>query len=557
MRRTRKPEEEFGMSRPLTGRFAVRTGLIAAFCMLVLGLVAGPAKAAADAPAKDTGAKNVLRWSSQGDAFTMDPHAQNEGQTLTFAQQIYEPLVDRAPDLSKEPGLAVSWRLVDPTIWEFKLRPNVKFHDGRPFTADDVVFSYQRALSPTSDMRQIIASVAKVEAVDPLTVRIKTNGPSPILPDEISNIYIMSRGWAQEHKVTTPQDTASGQETYAVRHTNGTGAFMLDKREPDVRTVWKRNPDWWGLQQYPHNVDEVVYVPIKNAATRVAALLSGELDFVLDPPLQDLPRLQTAGNIVVQKAAEARTVFLGMNMGAPELASSSVKGRNPFADVRVRKAMNMAVDVNAITRAVMRGNAVPAGNVIPPGAHGYDKTLDTHLPFDRDGAKALLAEAGYPDGFDVRLDCSNDRYINDEAICQAVVGMLARVGVKVTLDLKPRTLHFPKIQNGKTDFYLLGWLPDTYDAHNVLVFMASPDSLWNRTGLDDKSLFDLTKQIATETDTAKRDAEIATALRRLRDAYSYIPLHHQMLAWATRKGVEVPITPSNKPHFRYARFAAK
>jgi len=501
-------------------------------------------------------AENVLRWASQGDALTMDPHAQNEGQTLTFAQQIYEPLIDRATNLEKVPGLAVSWRLVDPATWEFKLRPGVKFHDGRPFTADDVVFSYQRAMSDTSDMKDIIGSIASVQAVDALTVRIKTKGPDPILPDEVTNIFIMSKGWAEQYGVTKPQDTAGAQETYAVRHANGTGPFVLDLREPDTRTSWKRNPAWWGLTQHPHNIDRIVYVPIKNAATRVAALLSGELDFLLDPPLQDLPRIQGAGNLVVQKVPEVRTVFLGMNGGVKELRSSSVKGRNPFADIRVRRAMNMAVDVNAIVRSIMRGHAVPAGNIIPPGAHGYDKSLDVHAPFDRAGAVALLTEAGYPQGFDVQLDCPNDRYINDEPICQAVVGMLARINVKVTLDLRPRTLHFPKIQNDQTDFYMLGWLPDTYDAHNSLLFLASDQSLWNRTGYKNAEMFDLIKAMAVETDAAKRDRQIIAAARLLRDGYSYIPLHHQMLAWVTRKGIEVPITASNKPHFREARFTA-
>ena len=521
--------------------FPALKAVCAAACVAVL-LHTAPAFAA-----------NMLRWSSQGDAMTMDPHAQNEGQTLTFAKQIYEPLVERSPTLEKISALALSWRLVNPTTWEFTLRPGVKFHDGRAFSADDVVFSYDRATSPNSDMRQIIERVAVVEAVDPLTVRIRTTAPDPILPDEITSIYIMSRGWAEEHGVTMPQDTALGEETYAVRHTNGTGAFMLDLREPDVRTVWKRNPNWWGLRHYPHNLDGIVYTPIKNAATRVAALLSGELDFVLDPPLQDLPRIQTVGNLSVQHAAEARTIFLGMNAGVKELRSSSVKGRNPFADIRVRKAMNMAVNVNAIVRAIMRGLAAPAGNVIPPGAHGYDARFDQHLPFDRAGARELLAEAGYPDGFDVRLDCPNDRYINDEAICQAVVGMLARVRVKVTLDAKPRTLHFPKIQNDETDFYMLGWMPDTYDAHNSLSFLAMPKSIWNRTGLKDQELFDLIDAIAAETDTARRDGMIAEASRRLRDAYAYIPLHHQMSVWTTRADVMIPITPSNLPHFRDAR----
>jgi peptide/nickel transport system substrate-binding protein len=500
-------------------------------------------------------AENVLRWASQGDAMTMDPHAQNEGQTLTFAQQIYEPLIERRPDLSMYPALATSWRQVDPTTWEFKLRSGVTFHDGRAFTADDVAFSFKRALMPSSDMREILESVADVKVVDPLTVRIITKGADPILPDAITNIYVMSKSWAEENKVTTPQDIAKGQETYAVRHTNGTGAFKLDLREPDVRTVMVKNPGWWGLKENPHNVDRIIYTPIRNAATRVAALLSGELDFLLDPPIQDVARIESAPQFQVQRVPEVRTIFLGMNAGAKELASSSVKGKNPFADLKVRKAMNMAVDVKAITARIMRGQATPAGGVIPPGVHGYQPELDVHLAFDAEGAKKLLAEAGYPTGFDVRLDCSNDRYLNDEQVCQSIVGMLARIGVKATLDLKPRTLHFPKIQNSQTDFYLLGWGAATMDVHYHLSFLALPTSIWNRTGYVDQKLFDLINGMASETDITKRDAMIKEANQRLHDAYTYIPLHHQLLTWATRKGVNVPVTADNQPHFAFARFA--
>ncbi len=499
-------------------------------------------------------AENVLRWASQGDAMTMDPHAQNEGQTRTFAQQVEDALINRQPDLTKVPGLAVSWKLVDPKTWEFKLRPNVKFHDGRPFTSDDVVFSFKRAQMPTSDLRDLIASVADVVAVDPLTVRILTKTPDPILLDEITTIFIMSRGWAEEHKVTVPQNYGNGEETYAVRHANGTGPFKLESRDPDVRTLMIKNPDWWGLKDQPHNIDRIIYTPIKNQATRVAALLSGELDFVLDPPVQDLARIESSGGFQVERAASPWTIFLGMDAGRKELLTSSVKGKNPFADIRVRKAMNMAVDVNAITQRILRGLGQPAGNVVPPGVYGYDPSIDVHLPFDPDGAKKLLTEAGYPQGFDVRLDCPNDRYLNDEPTCQAVVGMLARVGVKVTLDLKPRTLHMPRVQHKESDFYMLGWGTDTTDAHNHLSFLGLPTSIWNGTEYTDQKLFDLINGMASEIDKPKRDAMIKEASTRLREAYTYVPLYHPLLAWATRKGVKVPITLDNMPHFAYARF---
>lgn len=503
-------------------------------------------------------AQNVLRWASQGDGFTLDPHAQNEGQTHAINRQIVEPLIERRPDLAKVPALALSWALVSPTTWEFKLRPGVKFHDGRPFTAEDVVFSFKRAMMPTSDVKEIIATLEDVVAVDPLTVRFVTRGPDPIFPDEITNIYIMSKGWAEEHKVASPQDTAAGQETYAVRQSNGTGPFKLERREPDVRTVMVRNPDWWGLAAPDTrglNVDRIVFTPIANAATRVAALLSGELDFLLDPPSQDIARIEASGRFTLQRVPEVRSIFLGMNTGAPELASSSVKGRNPFADIRVRRALNMAVDVEAITRRIMRGQAQPAGYVVPPGVHGYQKDLDAHLPFDPEGARKLLAAAGYPGGFDVRLDCPNDRYLNDEEVCQAVTGMLARVGVKVTLDLKPRTLHFPKIQNNQTDFYMLGWGTITTDAHYHLSFLGLPTSPWNRTGYRDPKMEGLIDALAVETDIARRDAMIREASILLRDGFAAIPLHTQFLTWATRKGVTVPITADNLPSFRYARFA--
>ncbi len=503
-------------------------------------------------------AQNTLRWASQGDGFTLDPHAQNEGQTHAINRQMMEPLVERAPDLTKIPALAVSWSLVNPTTWEFKLRPNVKFHDGRPFSADDVVFSFKRAMMPTSDVKEIIGTVKDIVAVDPLTVHVITTGPDPIFPDEVTNLYIMSKGWAEEHKVTAPQDTAAKQETYAVRHANGTGPFKLELREPDVRTVMAKNPDWWGLSDPAYkglNVDRVIFTPVANAATRVAALLSGELDFLLDPPVQDIARIEASGQFTLQRVPEVRSIFLGMKTSSKELATSSVKGKNPFADVRVRRAMNMAVDVNAITKRIMRGQAQPAGYVVPPGVHGYHKDLDQHLAFDVDGAKKLLTEAGYPNGFDVRLDCPNDRYLNDEEICQAVTGMLARIGVKVNLDLKPRTLHFPKIQNDQSDFYMLGWGTITTDAHYHLSFLGLTTSAWNRTGYHNAKMEGLINALAVETDLAKRDAMIREASVLLRDGSATIPLHTQYLTWATRKGVTVPITADNLPSFRYARMA--
>jgi peptide/nickel transport system substrate-binding protein len=502
-------------------------------------------------------AENVVRWSSQGDAITLDPHAQNEGMTLATAQHLYEPLVNRAEDMTLTPALAIDWGLTaDPTVWRFKLREGVTFHDGTPFTADDVVFTFERALAPTSDMKDIIGTVVRAEAVDEFTVDIHTTGPNPILPQQINDIFVMSRAWAEEHGVTQPQDTAIAEETYAVRHTNGTGPFILELREPDVRTVMVRNPDWWGLNEPdPHNIDRIVFTPVSNAATRVAALLSGELDFVLDTPVQDLARVRRTPGLTVKSTAEVRAIFIGMDTARAELRSSDIKGKNPFADIRVRRAMNMAIDRNAIVSRIMRGLAEPAGMLLSPGIGGYTDEIDALPPFDPDAARALLAEAGYGDGFSVTLDCTNDRYMNDEAICQAVVGMLARIGIRVRLDAKSKTLHFPKIQNEDTDFYLLGWGSGTMDSHYHLDFLAMPDRAWNRTGLNDPELFEMIDAIAVETDLAKRDDMINTAWLRVKEAQVYIPLHHQGLAWTMKDWLDLPIQPDNQPQFRLAHIA--
>ncbi|NKB42821.1 MAG: ABC transporter substrate-binding protein [Alphaproteobacteria bacterium] len=502
-------------------------------------------------------AENTIRWSATGDAITLDPHAQNEGMTLATAQQIYEPLVNRDKTMALTPGLALSWGLSeDPTMWEFKLRQGVTFHGGQSFTADDVVFSFTRALKPTSDMKDIIGTVLDVIAVDDFTVRVVTDGPNPILPQQINDIFIMSRGWAEENAVTEPQDVAAGQETYAVRHTNGTGPFILELREPDVRTVLVKNETWWGLEEEnPHNVDRIIFTPVSNAATRVAALLSGELDFVLDTPVQDLARVRRTPGLTVQSTAEVRAIFIGMDTGRAELRSSNAKGTNPFADIRVRHAINMAVDREAIVKRIMRGMAEPAGMLLSPGIGGYTSEIDALPTLDPEAARALLAEAGYADGFSVTLDCTNDRYMNDEAICQAVVGMLARIGITVRLDAKSKTLHFPKIQNNETDFYLLGWGSGTMDSHYHLDFLAMPDRVWNRTGLDDPDLFAMIDGIATETDFAKRDAMINDAWLRIKGAQVYVPLHHQGLAWAMKERLSLPIQPDNQPQFRLARVA--
>jgi len=287
------------------------------------------------------------------------------------------------------------------------------------------------------------------------TVDITTEGANPLMPNNLTNLFMMDSGWTVDNDSAEPQDVANGGDNYAARNTNGTGAYRLVSRVVDEKTVLQANDAYWGKGEFPLEVSEIVYTPIQSAATRVAALLSGEVDFIQDVPVQDLARVAQTDTLTVVKAPQNRTIFFGMNSGDDDLTSDNVDGKNPFADVRVREAMNMAIDRKAIQRVVMRDQSEPTGIIMPPFVNGWTEALDAYPEADPEKAKALLAEAGYPDGFSIVLNCPNDRYINDEAICQAAVGMFGRIGVTVNLDAKPKAQHFPLIKNKETDFYML------------------------------------------------------------------------------------------------------
>ena len=505
--------------------------------------------------ATSASAENVIRWASQGDALTADPHAANESPTHSASRKIYDVLYYNDKDMKNTPWLATGHKLINPTTWQLSLRKGVKFHDGSDFTAEDVKFSIERASSPTSDLKGDISSIKEVKVVDSHTVQIITKEPNPILRNQLTNVFIMSKAWSEKNKVTTPQDRAAKEETYAVRHAMGTGPFKLELREPDVKTILVKNNNWWGLKEYPHEVDKIIYTPIANQATRVAALLSGELDFVLDPPLQDLERIKNTAGLHLEQTAQVRTIFLGMNQGVKELRSSNIKGKNPLADQRVRQAMYQAINIDAIKKKVMRGYSVPAGLITPPAVHGYTEALNKRRPYDVAAAKKLLVEAGYPDGFTIQLDCPNNRYINDEGICQAAVGMLGKIGIKVTLSAIPKTLHFPKIKNRETDFYMLGWGVSTLDSHYVFNYLVKGgDKGWNGTGFNDAGINDTILAIEKEVDFPKRDKMIAKVWKKMRDNVNYLPLHHQVIVWAMSDKLDIPIVADDGVRFIYTKF---
>jgi peptide/nickel transport system substrate-binding protein len=501
----------------------------------------------------------TVRWAASGDPNTMDPHSQNVGTVTMVLQQIYDSLISRNQQLGLEPGLATAWTQEEPTRWRFTLRPNVRFHEGEAFTSDDVVFSITRALQPTSNFGIFVDTIDRAVAVDGLTVDIITKSADPILPNKLASVFMMSRSWSERNNAARPQNTRQREEMHTTRNTNGTGAFRLQSREPDVRTVLVRSADWWGWQVPSNagNVTEIIFRPIASDATRVAALLSNEIDFVMDPPLQDLARLRNTQGLRVLEGPEVRTIFLAMDMARDELLYSDVRGRNPLRDVRVRRALYQAIDIQAIHRTTMRGQSVVTGTLFPEQVNGFAREEDVRLPYDQARARALLTEAGYPNGFEITLDCSNNRYINDEQICQAIVAMWARIGVRARLNSMPLAPFFAKIQRDDTSVYMLGWGVPTLDAlysfQSLLATRngAQGDGIWNYGRYSNPQMDALIQRMKVETGEA-RQATIREALRLYREDVPHIPLHHQMIPWAMRSTLAIPHMANNQPYFRWA-----
>jgi len=491
----------------------------------------------------------TIRWARAGDAITMDPHAQNEGPTHTLNHQIYDSLVQRDMSGAMIPSLATEWAALpeNPNVWRFKLRQNVTFHNGAAFDSEDVVFSINRAMADGSEMKELLSSVQDVRAVDAYTVDIETKGANPLLVNNLTNMFMMDKSWSEANDVMTPHDVAKGETNFATMNTNGTGAFMLVSRAVDEKTVLKANPNYWGKDIYPNQVTEIIYTPIQSSATRVAALLSGDVDLIQDVPVQDLGRVESSSGLKLATAAQNRVIFFGVN---------TTKG--PTADLRVRQAMNIAINRDAIKQVVMRGQSDPTGVIMPPFVNGWTEKLNEYPKYDLDEAKALMQEAGYGDGFSIVLNCPNDRYVNDEAICQAAVGMMAQIGIKVTLDAKPKAQHFPIAKGGESDFYMLGWGVPTFDSHYIFNFLVHTQTenrgSWNPTGFSNADVDAMIVSLESETNLNKRDETIARIWAEVQTAQIYLPIHNQVLNWGMSENINFDVQPEDQPHFQFLTF---
>jgi peptide/nickel transport system substrate-binding protein len=503
------------------------------------------------------GAAKPFKWSSSSDIPTWDVHSQNNALANGIHAAVYESLVYyNSKTFKVEPVLATEWKQVTPVQLRLSLRKGVKFHDGSAFTADDAVFSLDRAMSKTSNFQVYTQGIDRVVKVDANTIDIFTKDPNPVLLNQLTELRMMSKAWSEKNNSVSPKDIKTKDENFAHRNANGTGPFVLKEWQPDQKLVLTRNTAWWGKADT--NVTEIVYSPVKSAATRMAALLSGEVDLVLDPTPQDLPRVRNTPNLKVIDGVENRTIFLGMDQFRDELPGSDVKGKNPLKDVRVRKALYQAIDIDTINKVTMRGLGQPTGALVAPQVTGWTKEVDKRFPYSLDAAKKLLTEAGYPNGFEVDFACPNNRYINDEAICQAVTAMWSKVGVKAKLRTQPLVTYFPMIQRYEASIYMLGWGVPTFDALYSIQSLvrsvgAQGDGNYNVGRYSNPQMDALVERTKKETNLKLRTELLTKALQLQNDDVAHIPLHNQVIPWAMKKNIDVIHRADNRLDWRFIK----
>lgn len=499
--------------------------------------------------------QKTLRWAVVQDIPSVDPNSYSYTFTIAVQRHLYEGLVRYNQDMELEPALATSWKVISPTVWEFKLRQGVTFHNGNPFTADDVVASLERLTDPTSPVK-VLNAYRGSKKIDDYTVQIETTPNYPLLPNDLTTAMILDREWMEEHEALLPTDVAKGIEGYASTHANGTGPFKLVSRTPGQETVFEKNETWWDTPV--HNLDRIEMIPIASDATRLAALVSDQVDFTMDVPLQDIPRLEASDSIKLLKRPQTKTIFYFLNH-TDKLYETDVEG-NPFKDIRVRQAMFQAIDIDAIHNKIMRGLSQISGSIISPEIPGYIPELDGRLPYDPDKAKALLAEAGYPDGFRFSFLCEVGAYTNGTDICQAVAAMWSRIGLKPNLDIGPSNIQYAKYENGQFDVGIMGWANEPpLDSLSILAQLVHTQTGskgafnfgdWVVPGGD--ALIDEASQLAG--DRERRLQLQGQVLKAAKDDITFLPLHQEVAVWGISDKVEsVFLGPDSKPRLWYTR----
>ncbi len=455
--------------------------------------------------------------------------------------------------MSPTPWLAVSSKLVSPTKRIVTLRRGVKFHDGSTLTADDVVFSFERA-AKSRQFKTYAIPAGVPKKIDDDTVEFTTPLPNPVSHISMSEVPIMSRAWSEKNNAVAAQDFTTKEVPYASRHAMGTGPYKLVAFEPGIRTVHTKNPDWWGIKdgRFESNIDRIEYRPITSDATRMAALKSGELELVLDPSPQDIARLKTDRELKVWEGDETRVITIAMDQARDEPLFTDVKGKNPFKDRRVRLAMYQAIDIEAIKTQVMRGLATPTAIPFPnPKGEGIPAAFEKRYAYDVAAAVKLLTAAGYPKGFGFTLHCPNDRYVNDEKICVALAGMWARLGLSVKVDAMPKAQYFARTPKQEFSVCMQGWGDNNRDAMFTLkpLFHSNNGKGAGETNYGNFKNADVDRLIAAaevEMDSKKRQTLINEAVEILQREVHVIPLHRQVIPWVSRANVSLIHRSDNK-----------
>ena len=471
---------------------------------------------------------------------SMDPHFHNLSPNNNVMEHLYDTLVNKDGNYRLRPGLAESWRNVDDLTWEFRLRKGVRFHDGTEFTAADVVASLNRApnvpKSPSS-FGIYTRQIAEVQVVDPYTLRVRTKTPYPLLPNDLSTIYIISA----KHEKATTEDFNAG------RAINGTGPWRFVKWQLDDRIELTRNDTYWGPRAPWERA--TLRILVKDP-TRVAALLAGDVRAIENVPTSDIARLSANKDLNVSRTISNRFIYLHMDSArdkSPHVADAAGKPleKNPLRDVRVRRALSLAINRQAIADKVMEGAAVPTGQLLPPGLFGHVPSIKPPA-YDPEGARKLLAEAGYPEGFTLTLHTPNDRYVNDEQVAQAVAGMLAKIGVRTRVEAMPSAVFFSRANNLEFSFMLVGWSAATGEASSSLRSLVSTFDKEKGFGVSNRGRFSnakvdqLTENGLGTLNDAAREKLFQAATEVAMSEVGVIPLYHQVGVWATRRGISYP-----------------
>ena len=498
--------------------------------------------AAAFAVASSFGAASAadLRLGVSSPASSLDPHWQNLIPNLALSSHIFDTLVKMDADSQFVPSLAQSWKLVDDTTWEFKLRPGVTFHDGSPLTAEDVVYSLARPATITKSPAPFTIytrSIKEAKAVDASTVRVVTNAPYPLLPNDLAQVFIVSQ------KVSTGITT---EDMNAGRGVVGTGPYKLTSYSAEDRAELARNDAYFGGKPA---WDKVTYRYITSDGSRTAALLSGDVDAIDNVPSADLPRVRGEASLVFSQKPSLRVIYFYIDSGRDDPPFMQNKdggpiGKNPFKDVRVRKAVSMAINREAIRDRIMEGLSFPSSHIVPPSLRAGEAGFDL-MPFDPDAAKKLMAEAGWPDGFRLTLHSPNNRFPNDSKITQAVAQMLSRIGIQASVDAMPMSVYATRGAKGEFSFGLIGWGAQTGEVSSTLRAIIACESkergwgLFNWSRYCNKEVDDLLAKGLVTMDDKARNTILNQASKIAANDGAVIPIHFQSTTWAAKKGIAI------------------